>query len=231
MTSPRFVFGILVGVVSLASLGGTRHLSAGTITQTFTEPSQTVPYSFMAAASQFNPTNGVLNSVVITVTSNVVGSVEVINILGTPEAFTNATSSVPISLVGPAGLSLDVTATTPSQSGTILGATEPGTNYALLELPADPTTASASTTLTTGLAPYIGTGTHDLAFTFAAGSGTYGGSAPFGVFFGRTAAAAAKITIVYDFTANAIPEPSTLVLSGIAAIAGLGSCARRRRLA
>jgi hypothetical protein len=195
--------GVLVG------LGGAGSVNAGSITQTFHHGAATVPYSYTALASQFN---GTLTSVEISVSSNIVGHVNVVNITPTAEAFSNATSSVPVSLTGPDSLALAVTATTAGQSSTI-GAAPPG-GYTQVTLPGNTVTASVSTTLTSGLSAFEGTGTNDLTFTFTAGQGTYGGSGPFGVFFGGSATADATITVIYNFV-SPIPEPTSMSLLGI----------------
>ncbi len=100
-----------------------------------------------------------------------------------------------------------------------MGAATPP-SYTQDPLPGNTVTASAGTTLTSDLAPYIGTGIHDLPFLFTAGTGTYAGSGAVGVFFGGSATADAKITIVYNYTAAAIPEPASMGLLGIG-MAGL----------
>jgi len=211
--SKRSFFLIAVALGLLASLGGVGSANAGQITQTFTNPSETVPYTYTALANQFNMPGATLTSVVISVTSDVTGSVNIVNITPVAQAFTNATSSVPVKVTGPEGLSLSVTATTPAQSGTIAAA--PPGGFTELSLPGETVTASVATTLTTGLGAYIGSGTHDLSFVFTAGQGTYGGSAAAGVFFGGSATADATITVTYNFTTMAVPEPASMGLLGI----------------
>jgi len=106
----------------LVSLGGVGSANASSISQVFTHISAAVPYSFTFDANQFNPGTGTLNSVVITVQTDIVGTVNVINTNTTPETFTNATASVPVTLTGPVGpgtITLSATAITPPQSGTV----------------------------------------------------------------------------------------------------------------
>jgi len=194
---------------------------AGTIiTQTFSSPPTTVPWSTTYDANQFNPSLGTLTSVEIEVSSNIVASVDVYNFSGSPQSFTKATASIPITLTGPASLSLSATGGTAGLAGSAV----PGLNT----FPGLPTTASTSTTLTSSgaLAPYIGTGVSTLVFDFNAGDGTYSGTAVSGVFFGGSATANATVDVIYTYTA-AIPEPSSVILAGIG-IVGVAVFGRRR---
>jgi hypothetical protein len=206
-----FAAPILAGT---AVLGGVGSANAGQVTQTFTNPTQSTPFSVTFYASQFDLAGSDLTSVAINVTSDITGVVQVINISPAAQTFSNATSSVPVMLTGPGGLSLNVTATTSGQSGTIAAATPPG--YTSETLPGNTVTASVGTTLySPNLAPYIGSGVADLALTFSTGSGTFAGSssANGSVFFGGTATADATVTLVYNYTT--VPEPASVLLLGI----------------
>jgi hypothetical protein len=214
--------GLAWAVLMVGAAGSAR---ADFITQTFTHVASTVPYTFNFAANQFNPASGTHQSVTITETSTVTGFVNIVNINPVAEAFTNATAAVPVSLTGPAGLNITVTATTPAQSGTIAA----NTINPPLSLPGQALTVAATTTLTTpgALAPYIGTGANSLAFLFSAGTGTYTGSAVFGVFFGGSASADANITITYTF--QPVPEPASVALLGFGGVFGLVAVRKARR--
>jgi hypothetical protein len=217
----------LIPALLLAWAVGTAQ--AASITQNFMAPSQSVPFTYIADASQFNPVLGTLTSVVITATTDINGVVQVINISNSVQTFSNATSAVPVTLSGPNSLGLMVTATTTGQSGSIGAA--PSGGFTKISLPGESITASVSTTLTSpvDLAPYIGNGVSDLPFVFTAGAGIFSGSssANGSVFFGGSADADAKISIVYNYTASPVPEPSSIVLAGIGMV-GLGVFGRRR---
>jgi hypothetical protein len=191
---------------------------AGSSTQTFTAPTTAVPYSVTFYADQFNMPGCTLTSVDITVTSDIVGSVNVINTSASAQTFSNATSSVPVTLSGPDSLGLNVTATTSGQSGSIAARPDgPGT-FTEVDLPGNAVTASVGTTLTgSAVDPYLGTGTNDLNFLFTAGTGTYSGSSSANglVFFGGSATADATVQLVYNFNTAAIPEPNSMSLLGI----------------
>jgi len=212
-------------LAGIAILGGVGSATADQITQTFTQASSPVPFTYTFSVNQFNPSEGTLNSVAITIGSNIVAEVDVFNSspTGSPEPFTNATASVPVTLSGPAGLNVLTNATTPPISGTAL----PGPN----SFSGQTTTVTVSTTLTSGFSDYVGTGTISNGFTFGAGSGTFSGSGT-NVDFGGSASADATITIVYNFSALAVPEPSSIVLLGMGGVFGLfGWRTFRRRAA
>lgn len=218
-------------VAGIAALGGVGTASAASIIQSFSEPAAPVPVTYTFLANQFSPSKGTLNSVVITITSDITGAVDVYNFTGASQNFTHASASVPVTLTGPDGLSLNVTASTPFQMGTVgKGTFYPGLGYVgEASLPGQAVTASVSTTLTTSaqLMPYIGSGVSSLSFVFDADTGTYQGSAKTGVSFGGSATADASVTIVYNYTPAVIPEPSSFVLLGLG---GVGSLVGRRAL-
>jgi hypothetical protein len=217
--SKRSIFLTAAALGLLACLGGVGPANAGTITQTFTNPSTTVPYNVTFAANSFNhyePSSATLTSVEILVTSLITGKVQVINISPSAQTFSNATGSVPVSITGPNSLGLSVTATTPGQSGNIAAA--PAGGFTEETLSGSTVTASVGTTLTgSAVDPYLGTGTNDLSFVFTAGAGTFGGSSSANgfVFFGGSATASATVQLVYNFTTAAIPEPNSMSLLGI----------------
>jgi len=197
----------------LASLGGvgSAHAGMATITQSFTIPTGTVPFNQTVSANQFNyyvPVGkGTLDSVEVILTATITGNVSIVNITAMPQAFTNATASVPVTIAGP-DVSLSETATTTPQSGTV--PPYAGTPYTL----PGSTTTDTTSGFAANLTPYLGTGTNDLNFTFSGGTGTYGGSSVFGVFFGGTATAGATIQVLYNYT-PVVPEPSSMALLGI----------------
>ena len=84
---------------------------------------------------------------------------------------------------------------------------------------------SGDTTLSTGLASFIGSGFFDLD-VFAEAATSLAGSS--NVTRGATTVATATARVTYDYTAAPVPEPASLALVGVAlAAAGLG----RRRAA
>jgi hypothetical protein len=214
--------GPTVMTLAVLCLGGTAR--ADVITQTFTQASDPVPETYMFAANQFNPTAGTLTSVDISVTSNVTASMNISS--GNPnddEFFTDATASVLVTLTGPGGLSLEVMATTPGQSGVVPA----GDTF-------EPVSASVTASLATAfmspgdLAPYIGTGTDVLPFTFGAGSDTYSVSPTFSIF--GISFADASVTITYNFIPTPVPEPASYALLGLGGVVAMISRRSIRRV-
>lgn len=210
-------------VAWMVLLGGTGSANAGSIIQTFYTPGspalEPVPYTFDFAANQFNPADGTLNTVVISYVTQIEGVATVYNFTFTPQAFTGATSAVPVSLTGPTGpdsITLNSTATTLAQSGTAPAAklTPDGLVAGQITLPGETATTTDTNTITgSGVNAYVGTGIANLDFAFNAAAGTYSGSGV-GVAFGGSATAKATITITYEYT-SVVPEPASMGLLGI----------------
>jgi hypothetical protein len=225
-TMKRF---LVPALLLLTCAVGTAQAGTQFLTQTLSAPAATVPTSDTFLFNQFNPSLGTLTDVEITVTSNIVADVLVLNSLTTAQGFTNAMASVPVSVTGPAGLSASVTATTPGQSSPPLPMVAAGATDALL---GSAVVATASTTLNsppTDLSAYVGTGLNDVAIFFAATGGTYTITAANGVFVSGSATADATVTLTYSYT-SAIPEPSSVILAGIGMV-GVAVFSRRRRAA
>ena len=203
---------------------------AGSLTQTLSAPAATVPTSDTFLFNQFNPSLGTLTSVDLSLTSNIVADVSVLNSLTTAQGFTNAMASVPFGVTGPDGISFSLTASTPGQSSPPLAPVAAGADVAL---PGSAVTASVATTLSSPgeIASYIGTGINDLAFVFTVGAGTFSITAANGVFVSGSATADATVVLTYNYTSATVPEPSSAILAaiGIVGVAALGH--RRRRAA
>jgi hypothetical protein len=209
-------------VAGIAALGGGGSANASSITQTFFDPlpsgaaTLALPFTFNATANSFDTSLGILNSVVITVTTNVAGQVEVLNINSTPEPYSNAGVQTPVTLTGPNGLVANYIAMTSPMSGTIAAAPGPGmfTTKTLTGLTGS---SIASTTITgAGLTDYEKPpAANTVTLSYTAGSATVMGTGPPGVFFEGSATAGAKITITYNFTSTAVPEPASMSLLGI----------------
>jgi len=207
---------LFLALAWMAMVGVVGSARAGQITQTFSSPAATVPYTVTFMANQFNMPGATLTSVEIEVASTITGVVQVISISPSAQTFSNATSSVPVTLTSPVSPTLMVTATTSGQSGSIAAA--PAGGFTEETLSGNSVTASVSTTLVPpNLSPYIGSGVADLPFVFTAGSGSFGGSssANGSVFFGGSATADASVTVIYNFSAAAVPEPASMGLLGI----------------
>jgi hypothetical protein len=161
-----------------------------------------------------------LTGITFTVNTSITAEVDVENLTGTPQPFTNASASVPVTATGPDGTTASTTATASVASGIAA----PGFNsYPGLT---DSTSGSASV-LSSNWSAYIGTSSFGADFTFAAGDGNYGGSAGTGVLFGGSASAGGSITVTYFYTV--IPEPSSITLAGLGLVGLVGVVGVHRR--
>jgi uncharacterized protein (TIGR03382 family) len=217
---------ISLTLAALVGVGLALGTSAGAqvIVQTFTIPSQAVPFTDSFTFNTFNTSMGLLGGVTLSLSTSVTAEVDIFNSLATNQAFTNANASIPVTLTGPGPVNITATST----AGPVNGTAIPGFN-AFPGLP-----ASASTTLNVLPAfwsfyenpPSGVTG----LLTAAATSGTYSGNANPGVFFGGSAVASGTITLTYFYqAAGTIPEPGTTTFLAAGVLGSLGMVLRRRK--
>jgi len=214
--------------LSLAALVGIglavgRGAGAQVITQSFTIPSQAVPFSNNFTFNLFDSTLGVLGQVTVSLSTSITAEVDVFNSLAVNQSFTNATASIPVTLTAPDAVVLTATGVAGPVSGTAI----PGFN-AFPGL-----TANASSSQNLPMADwgfYEGIGPMTGNLTASAASGTYSGNANPGVFFGGSAVAGGTITIVYLYQpAGTIPEPGATTFLAAGVLGSLGMVIRRRR--
>ncbi|MGA2052577.1 MAG: choice-of-anchor E domain-containing protein [Opitutales bacterium] len=216
---PSLFLALGVGVgLALATSAG-----AQVIIQTFTIPSGTsVPFSQNFTFNTFNPALGILGNVTLSLSTSITAEIDIFNANATPQPFTNATATIPVTLTGPGSATVLATAI----AGPVSGTASPGLN-AFPGLP-----ASASTTvnvLPTNWGFYENppsgiTGTLNVS----AAGGNYNGTPIPGVFFGGSATAGATVTLEYDYS-TAIPEPGATAFLTAGALGGLGLALRRRK--
>jgi hypothetical protein len=201
--------------------------SADSITQTFTIPTQTVPFSNPFTFNLFDSTLGTLNSVNIFLGTSATASVNVFNTDpgGAPQSFTNATATIPITATGPAGITVTDTLVAGPFSGT--------TNSGFLSEKVFPgVTGSTSNNVNVpslDFGSYEGVGGGTSSLTAASSAGTYGGSGT-NVAFSGSATASGDVVVTYVYTpfSAATPEPGTWGLLVAGASTGLVLVRRRR---
>ena len=186
--------------------------------ETFTHTTATtaVPFSDPFLLPGFDTSLGTLDGITITLDANGTAEVDVINTTGTSQSFHNATATIPVGLTGPGSTSTSVTLSAGPTSGTAA----PGLD-AFPGLP-----ASATNTIVVSpadFALYEGLGLI-VSVDVTANSGTYGGTAPTGVFFGGSSSVGAVTSIAYSYlpaSTPSVPEPASVSLFG-GALLGIG---------
>ncbi len=209
--------------------GGATTSPQGTPTQ------YTAPFSTTVEIPKFDQTTLTpattiyqLTSVQLVINWAITGTVSVINIDSVNHDFTNATASVPISLVGPDSTTVNGTALAGPASGTATPFPPPANFPGLTG-----SGSSNNTVIGAGLGAYQGFGSSTLTFNVTAGSGTYGGTETAGsghLFFGGSSDVGASIAVTYNYDEVNIPEPGTFGLFG-SALLGVGYLVRRRKSA
>jgi len=176
----------------------------------------------------FETTLGTLESVDITLTFASCSRIRVFNDGCTPQSFTDASMTMPITLDGPAGLDINTSLTASLASGLA----KPGLNSFC--------TTKSSTTDTQQINPgsfnlWENQPNDKVSFTLSKGNPTYQGTDHGNdLFFGGKARERGKITVQYTYCPGtgkqAVPEPSGKYLSGIVAAAMMLMLIGRRKL-
>lgn len=213
--------------------GGIAPSSAAVISFSDTIPTAPTNWAGAFSVSQFNPTLGTLTSVQYTLTGTVDGSAAYENTAPTAEDIT-LNLSAEINVDTPGGGSIAVTVTplaTVTESATAFDTVFDfdGTSGSTLGGLTDTDTASA--TLVTGLAPFIGLGNIILAAEAVANSNG-SGSGNLITQFTSSANATLMIEYFYDLLPPppSVPEPMSMSLIG-AGLLGLGGLMRRKKAA
>jgi hypothetical protein len=226
-SASKFVTALLS--VSAISLAASRAADAATINFSYSfGPSSASSVTDNFGLQLFDPSLGNLTGVGITLSTTIAGLVKILNFTGSPQSFTNASSSVPVTVTGPAGTTTGATATAFVASGTV-GTTgtlqQPGS---AIDFPG--LTATQSNTVqvaASNFAAYEGIGTTLATFAVLQSAGTYSGSTgapPFGVFFGggATVSGMVRVNYTYDIATTPLPASLPLFAGGLAILSLLG---------
>jgi len=218
--------GVLSGAVAGSlSLTGVAHAALVEYSRSFdSQPSAyNTPFSF----EKFNPNLGTLNSVVLSLTSNLTGGIQVYSLHSGNTAFTNASSEVPVTVSFEASGGVNGWVSGPAKFAMASGTAASGANqFKGSSSTAVSTTVNVDSSL---FSAYTGTGLAQALFSVANASGSYGGTGVPGLFFGGLAFADGMFSVKYDYSpVSAVPLPPAgwLLLSGMLSMALLK---RRRR--
>jgi len=215
----------LAALVGLGLAIGTS-ANAQVIVQTFTIPTQSVPFNINFTFNKFDSSLGTLGLVQLDLATSITAEVDVFNSTNTPQNFTNDTASIPVTLTGPGPVTETATATAGPINGTVPAGPVVGAFPGI--------TANANNSLNINPLLWIpnyegvgpGTGTLNASST----SGSYAGTANTGVFFGGSATAGGTITLRYFYQpAGTIPEPGTTTFLAAGVLGSLGMVLRRRK--
>lgn len=181
------------------------------------------PFSTSFAVPLFDAGLGTLNSIVLTLTTNVVGEIGVFNNTAAAMPFSNAFAQIPVS----------VTSALPDASVMVVAGSTLASGVATPGFNAYPGIAGSGShsvdVLPQNLAAYVGPAGANALFTLASAGGNFGGSSAPGLFFGGSGTAEGAFTIRYDFDpVAAVPVPAAAWLFG-SGLVSLGAALRRRR--
>jgi hypothetical protein len=225
----RLLRGALKGLFATGlSLAGAANAAMVEYSTSFT--SQPSAYSSPISLQLFNPSLGTLNRVVLSLSSNLTGGVQVYSTLAGSTAFANASSEVPVTVSVSAPGNVSAWVSGPARFSMAAGTAASGIN----QFKGSSSTAVSTTVNVEAyeFQDYTGTGTAQAMFSVGNGNGTYRGTGVPGLFFGGLAYADGLFSVKYTYSdVSAVPLPAAgwLLLSGLVSMALLKR--RRRRLA
>jgi hypothetical protein len=166
---------------------------------------QAVSFSTTFAVQKFDSNMGTLTGITLTLTSNILGQLDIFNATSAAQNFTNASTTIPVT----------VTAVTPDTTTVFANATalvgSGVANAGLTSFVGLTATAIGSNFVAVSNWPfYIGLGASTASFTATTPGGLYTGNAAPGVFFGGSGTADGLFKIRYDYLSpSTVPLPNS----------------------
>jgi hypothetical protein len=213
----------LAAVVGIGLAIG-RGADAQLIVQTFTVPAGTgVPINENFTFNLFNSQLGSLGFVELQLAATITAEVDVFNNNASPQPYSNATATIPITLTAPAGFTETATGVAGPESGTAA----PGET----KIPGIAANANSDNNIPMlDWGSYEGNGLLTGNINASSTPGTYSGTAGNNVFFGGSATAGATITLTYFYIPTGfVPEPGTTTFLAAGVLGSLGMVLRRRK--
>jgi hypothetical protein len=200
--------------------------NAAVETQTLNYGTLGVGASQDLAFTKFDPSQGLLDEVTLTLVSHDYAEVDVINFTSVNQSFSDASTVIPISVTALDGLATGATASYSVASGVVLPPP-----FSITSFPGSTVTKNDSADLGSGFSDYIGGGGQTFQVAVAVADGNYlGTGTPGAVAFGGNGSSYGTVEIDYDYTPSAVPEPAAYgALAGAGLLlVSLGSQLRRK---
>ncbi len=208
-----------VCTASLLLLGGVASAATTAPAMASTGGPLGLPVNTGVTLPLFNEALGTLESVMLTLSANASGDIEVFDTTAAAQNYSNASATITINVTGPNGTVVPLTLFGSGASGTV------GAN-SIASTPIGPVSSNDVINFSTGLSAWEAPsgGTQFLPISFNT-NGTYSGTSQLGVFFGGDATGLATLSVVYTYNPVAAPEPASvalfaLALAALAALAG-----------
>ena len=218
---------VVAAIVALGSMTA----SASFVEYSSTISPQPVPFTGGFTVRKFDTALGTLTGVSLSLTSNITAQIDIWSALTAPANFTNASASLPITVVSlaPDSTSLTATATATVATGTALPSMPDGF---INSYPGIVGSHTASTTvLPLNWSYYMGLGSGPVSFSTSAGVGTFSGTGPSGLFYSGSGAADGVFKIRYDYNeaVSAVPMRAAAWLLGSGLLSFGGAALERRQ--